>query len=596
MLASRAGFGYHAGMIPRPSLLLWLFAACSLMVSFSCHALDYSIRIDAPPALLPLLDQHLPLVTARNDPDLDRAALDEAVRTTPQAANKLLETEGYFSAETLVEVIDGPIPEIHVRVIPGTPVTVSAMNLHLTGAIETEPDYASWILRLQKQWPLAVGRVFRQADWDQGKDQVLRALQADRFPLAHIRESRVDIDPVSHMASVSLTMDSGPRISFGALTIRGLSRYSPRIVQKLADFQPGDPYSLARLMAFQRALQQSSQFSSALVSADPQKIVNRLVPVEVVLTEQPRQKLDLGLTYATDTGFGSRIGYEHYNLFNQGWTGSTLWQWDHSTQSLAFGLAMPREASGYVNTFSTLMKKTDVQGLMTESNQFAFWRTHAGEGDELRWGINYLIETEHVNGELPQSNRALLPTFGWTRREIDSRIRPRSGYLLDGTVSATPGQIYSSTPFTRAYGRSVGYWSPFPAWGTAMARLELGQVWAADRTQVPASQLFRAGGVNSVRGYAYQSLGLPGASDSVVGGSVLATASLEYQIPVLPDWALAVFVDAGNASLNWQSYRPYYSHGIGLRWFSPVAPFALDLAQARGRASIMLNMSLGLTF
>jgi translocation and assembly module TamA len=180
---------------------------------------------------------------------------------------------------------------------------------------------------------------------------------------------------------------------------------------------------------------------------------------------------------------------------------------------------------------------------------------------------------------------------------VDNLLHPQSGFLLDGALSATPGGLLSSTHFVRAYGRGVAYWTPWPAvWGTWLARVELGQVWAGDLNQVPASQLFRAGGVNSVRGYDYQSLGVA-ANGAIVGGAVLATSSLEYQIPLIPGWALALFTDAGDAAQNWQSFQLRRSRGIGVRWFSPVAPFSLDIAQAQQeQRRLSIHMSLGLAF
>ncbi|WP_233164495.1 hypothetical protein, partial [Chromobacterium sp. ASV23] len=46
-------------------------------------------------------------------------------------------------------------------------------------------------------------------------------------------------------------------------------------------------------------------------------------------------------------------------------------------------------------------------------------------------------------------------------------------------------------------------------------------VWAKEGAQVPSALLFRAGGANSVRGYDYQSLGLPGPNGSVLGLSLI---------------------------------------------------------------------------
>jgi len=572
---------------------------CILMVllalaPITCAALSYSVKISAPPALSTLLQQYLPLNHA--DPSLEPAVLESLQVATPDAARRLLETEGYFSPEVKVWRDDAAAPTIHVDVDPGTPVTVATVSLSLTGPIHDDADYAARYQALIAKWPLAVGQVFRQADWDAGKQQALAALLADRYPLAKISASRVDIDPGSHQSKVALTLDSGPEISFGALDIRGLVRYRVPAAQILAGYHPGTPYKLQSLQTMQSALEQSGLFSSVQVRSDLQRVSQGQVPVVIELSEIARKKLDLGLTYDTDVGGGTRIGYEQYNLFDRGWTGSALWSWNRSEQSLSFGLSLPPSSDGYVNSLTAQLKKTDIQGVATSAQSLGVWHTLTDERSELRFGSQFLVESRSVDGVPTQTSHALLPSVGWTRRAVDNLIHPQSGWLLDGSLAATPGSLLSSTQFTRAYGRGAVYWTPHPSWGTWVARVEWGQVWSDNVNQVPESQLFRAGGVNSVRGYDYESLGVAGPNGSVLGGAVLATGSLEYQIPVTSNVALALFSDAGDAAGNWHSYRIQRSQGIGVRWFSPVAPLSCDLSQALGKASIMLNISLGLAF
>jgi translocation and assembly module TamA len=76
----------------------------------------------------------------------------------------------------------------------------------------------------------------------------------------------------------------------------------------------------------------------------------------------------------------------------------------------------------------------------------------------------------------------------------------------------------------------------------------------------------------------------------------VATATLEYQIPVAKDWALALFHDAGNAAQSWQSFKLEHANGIGVRWMSPVAPLSMDIAKAEKDGKLRWNMSLGLAF
>ena len=115
---------------------------------------------------------------------------------------------------------------------------------------------------------------------------------------------------------------------------------------------------------------------------------------------------------------------------------------------------------------------------------------------------------------------------------------------------------------------------------------------------VPDSQRFRAGGDDSVRGYAYRSLG-PVVNGAVISGDSLFTASLQVARPMFADqpaflWAL--FVDAGNASNGWQNMRPVLGYGAGLHWRSPVGPLRIDLAYGQEVHKFRLHFSVGVVF
>ena len=132
-------------------------------------------------------------------------------------------------------------------------------------------------------------------------------------------------------------------------------------------------------------------------------------------------------------------------------------------------------------------------------------------------------------------------------------------------------------------------------WGWSILRGEVGEVFASDGDQVPNDVLFRTGGAGSVRGYAYQSLGVE-EGGAVLGGRVLGVASAEYLYPVTPKWAAAVFVDAGNAARRWQDFRFAVGYGVGARWASPVGPLGLDLAYGVDARQARLHFTLDVSF
>ncbi|OWY38284.1 hypothetical protein CEK28_13530 [Xenophilus sp. AP218F] len=554
----------------------------------------YTVSIDAPAGLASLLQDNLDLITQQQEADADAGLLEALLRSAPEDARALLETEGYFQAQVTVEKTGER--QYKVTVKPGQPVLVDDVTLRLEGEIRADDDFQQRMAKALELWTLPIGAPYRQSEWDAGKRAVLRSLMVDRYPKARIARSEARIDPASGKAELTVTLDSGPRIAFGDITVKGMRRYPESLAKGLADFQPGSPYRQQKLLDYQAALEQSPYFSSVIVSPDLEHIDGNRAPVDVDVVELARQKLELGLTYDSDLGPGVRLGYDHYNIFKRGFTGSTLIDWQRDKQSVAFGLGFPRAADGYSHSITSSFKSENIQGVKTDTLDAGAWRIRTRGNIEARLGVEYLMEREEAGGLESRNTHVTQLVYGWTQRAVDDLMRPRNGYLLDTRLSGTLGVLGSSTSLVRGYARAVAYWSPFPKYGTFVGRLELGQVWAQNLNDVPSALRFRAGGANSVRGYEYQSLGLPGPNGSVLGGNVVATGSLEYQIPIKPDWYLALFTDAGNAADGWANYQAERSNGVGVRWMSPVAPLSFDVAKAEKDGKIRWNLSLGLAF
>mgnify|MGYP001000199176 CR=1 FL=1 len=114
---------------------------------------------------------------------------------------------------------------------------------------------------------------------------------------------------------------------------------------------------------------------------------------------------------------------------------------------------------------------------------------------------------------------------------------------------------------------------------------------ARARDGIPQDYLFRAGGANSVRGYAYQSLGVVQGT-ATLGGRYLGALSSEFLYWHSPDWGTALFVDAGQAADNRRDLKPVFGYGLGARWKSPAGPLGLDLAWSERDRRLRLHFAL----
>ena len=115
------------------------------------------------------------------------------------------------------------------------------------------------------------------------------------------------------------------------------------------------------------------------------------------------------------------------------------------------------------------------------------------------------------------------------------------------------------------------------------------------REGIPQDFLFRSGGAQSVRGYAYQSLGVS-EGEATVGGRYLGTMSAEYVRWFDAQWGGAVFVDAGDAADSREDFDLRTGYGLGARWRSPAGPLAIDLAWGHSERALRLHFGVAIAF
>jgi translocation and assembly module TamA len=136
---------------------------------------------------------------------------------------------------------------------------------------------------------------------------------------------------------------------------------------------------------------------------------------------------------------------------------------------------------------------------------------------------------------------------------------------------------------------------PLGASDGLLFRGELGATFAPSSEGIPQDFLFRTGGSNSVRGYAYQSLGVEEGS-AIVGGRYLVTLSGEYTHWITPTWGAAVFVDAGNAVDDLAGDEPRGRLRAGRALEEPGGPLGVDLAYGEREGKVRLDFSLAIPF
>lgn len=564
---------------------------------------NYAFEIDAPPELQKLIRDNILLGRWQYRDDFDYSQRALFVRRAPEEIREVLSTEGYFQPD--VEITES-LFKVSLKVWAGARSTVNRALVEFDGEV-LAPEHDRRRDRLLAAWALPAGSFFNQRAWDGAKRAILDALRNDGFPRATIKESRAAVDLGKTAVSLDLTVDSGPLMRFGQVSFNGLQRYDAEILEVLQRFKPGDVYSLQTLLDFQNRVRDTRYFTSvtvlpdlAALESDPQR---REVDIRVELVEAQSERLTLGIGYSTDRGVRGQIGWIDRNWLGRAWQLESRLIVDQVSQQGTLSVRTPLDAERHYYATGLKLERKDIQDTVNETGSYYVGRGRQLGDIEYFASLTYQVDREKIfsGGQLSRvtDNRALVPGYSWNIRRLDSRLYPTAGYTFNAQLSGATAEVLSTATFFRGYVRTLRF-LPMPAesplaGGVLLLVGEAGAVLAESRDGIPSENLFRAGGSQSVRGYAYQSLGVR-RGDSIVGGRYLLAGTVEYQHPVTPSIAGAVFYDRGGAGDGWTEFGTVGGYGVGLRWRTPVGPINFDIAYGQAVGRFRFHFSIGYTF
>ena len=543
-----------------------------------------------------MIEEHLPLITQQQEEVLDKEQVGFLAEEAPDNVKTMLRSKGYFNSKVSLTEKNGGYT---VHIIPGPRTKISNVSVAILGDILSDGNLAEYYRNAMSNWQQPVGSDFNQDDWESSKTSVLSAVTRKGYPLAKLGNTQATVNPDTATADLNVIVNSNRPILFGNFEITGTQRYPEQIVSGLARFQPGMPYDLDLLLDLQQALEQNGHYSGASVQADFDHLQDDRVPVKVSVTEVKRHKLETGVRLDSEYGLGGRIAYDHYNLFNKGYIGSVVWDMDKYETTLAAGISQPRNYRGKYWTTNVSYNRSTTQNLEKRSLSSGIWHVRDRNGIDARLGVEFLVEDRKIpdtDYDLGKSHATML-TASWKRQLLNSELHPENGYYLDGKIGTTLGKFLSSTVLTRASARAGYFFTPEnKKIGTFIIRGQAGYTVARKDAEVPSGLMFRSGGASSVRGYELDSIGLTGPNGSVLPERAVFVGSLEYQLPFTRTLSGAVFHDMGDVSTNFKHMTLKHGSGLGVRWFSPLAPFSFDIAYGHSDRKIRWHISLGTRF
>ena len=542
-----------------------------------------------------LLREHLSIIKSRTQSNLDEEQEYYLKLEAPTEIEQILETEGYFKNQIKIESQLNNAHRVYdITIGLSEPTRIKDTQLTLIGEVSSQADWQSYYDKIYEFWQLEPSTVFKEISWEKSKKLALKAAQSHRYPLAKIVHSAANIDPKRHKAYLELTIDSGPTIYFGPIQVIGAQRYPVSIVKRLASFKQGEVYDAYRLKDYQNNVEQEGHYSEVIVLPLLEQIHNSLLPVQVKVRERLRQDFAVELSEDSEDGLGAMMSYEYYDLFHRGFYLSNRLFYNRYEQGASIALSEPKRYKNAYWQNQAEYFKGSKNGLFTLSWSDHFWYVFAADAGDTKLGLKYYKEKlKNKQTHIWQSNHVLLAGLNWRSNHIQTLLRPQRGYYIDASAATTLGRLGSSTSMQRYELLTEAYLTPWQRrYGTFLLRGQVGYIAASHPEHVPDSLRFKLGGPDSVRGYASDSIGI-NRGNYVLGGRAKLAFNLEYQVPLNDKFSLAFFADAGDVKDRFKDLHMKYGTGVGLRWFSMLAPLSFDIAYGHDRKKLGWHINLG---
>jgi translocation and assembly module TamA len=585
-------------MLPR---FLFFLSVCLLTITTAAIAASESVRV----VVEGLSGKELANVEAAltvppnlvQDGKVDRLWLERFESQAPGKVREALEAFGYYKPVIAVrmDVSEEGTYRLVVRVDAGEPVRLTRVQVQVQGPGASE----TVLTEGASGFPLRAGDVLRQDIYERSKGELQSKAMGLGYLDAQFSVHTIRLYEAEAKAEIDLVLETGRQYRFGEAQFLGAPRYPREYLHTFLDFKPGDPYSAEKILQTQLNLATAERFRSVVIQPDKAGTKDYAIPVNVELTPSPQKIVKFGVGFTTDYGPGFSVRYEDLNVFDSAQKLVSELNLSQRLQGLALRYVFP--GSTDFRSFTSVQaaaQREDTVSYTTRSLSAEIGRTW-GFGKDRLGSIYLLLQKEDSTAGNDTTNTFLLmPGVRFSDRRYDSLIRPTHGFSYKLEARGTTQSLSSDVAFAQFLGYGDVLF-PLPDRFSLKMRGQAATTTINDNfLEVPITFRFFTGGDNSVRGYAYQSLGPKDAQGNVVGGKHLLVGSIELERAIGNDWGAAVFYDTGNAFDNFESMQLVHGAGVGVRYYTPVGPVRLDIARQFGVSDpgYRLHFTVGMQF
>jgi outer membrane protein insertion porin family len=383
----------------------------------------------------------------------------------------------------------------------------------------------------------------------------------------------------------------GEPATIGSIRISGLRRTRESLVRRQIDVRPGDPLDPRKLAVIEKRLLDLGVFSRAVVTAGSEDPAT----VSVELEEEGPLSVAYDVRFSQEERTTTLADVEAGNLLGVGLALGGRYRIGRNLNEVRLSLHLPSIGQGGDTTTTAFYQDEDFK-LVREGGSFgAIDESEIQSGFQIQQAIHARERWVVLGGYSFKNIRSRARTLdhhvsglqaSLLRESRDNPLDARRGLFLSLSVEGGGAWTFSDFEYFRVFFQAFGARAIARdlTWAQGL-RLGLARGLEEQRDQQVSvfgrsTELFRAGGPTSLRGYALDSVGPPGPVRGVSrGGEALVVVNQELRY--LHPWGVgaAVFYDVGNvyARVADIDFELRHSLGAGLRYESPIGMLRLDV-------------------
>lgn len=490
----------------------------------------------------------------------------------------------------------------------------------------------------------------------EGLQELTRRYRDEGYAYANL-EPETDVDSERRIVDLNVNIERGPVVYIERINISGNTKTRDRVIRREMMLLEGMRYHQSLLERSRMNIMALTYFERVDFSQEEGSAPDRII-INVEVAERATGTFQVGAGFSSLEQFVLQAQINQQNLFGRGQSLSLALQVSAIRQNIQLSFYEPWFLQ------SQWGMSVDLTYLKAENAAFSQQQTAVGLAfghpiydRRLRFSFGYRLEYADIGAsnrnfagvnqaqafnafqQSSLSNRfasgftsSVRLTLTWDSR--DNRMSPTNGFFSSYSAQVADRILGSENTFIqqdfffRFYKR---LWrSPLILRGN----LELGLITSRLARGVPIYKRYYLGGIYTVRGYPYFSLGPsaliprspdPNADTGTVGiplgGNLQAFYQLELEFVILESAGIrgVVFTDGGNAwnleraisqaperdddaySISEVDlFRIRTSVGFGFRWISPMGPlrfeWGIPLARRSGEKALEFQFTIGNSF